>query len=1127
MKKYTTLQNKMASVIMIIAAFLLCFISCNTEDIDPNVPHIEVDQTIVDISGSGGEVVLNITSNRSWATSFVPNSEDWIITDKNSGKNDGQIALTIAPNTGTDRETTLRIATSSIYVDVRIRQTGDISTTVLYADDFGSGLTESPWPNVDAYTGYNITGAGASNVTYSAEGGAASVRGNSASTGYTGASGNHNIMMAAAGASFRINNINPLGNTSFNFSFGSNETNTTLQLYYSVDGTNWTDIPYTKTTVVWGLVEGVTFDIPTGSTQLFLKFTAAATTYGTRVDDVKLIGYVGTPSDLSISPSSLSFTAASETKSFNITSTKAWTVTVSSADTWCTVSAASGNNNAPIDVTVTANAGAQRTATITIATTDNSTTRTLTVTQTADAGDVIWLENVGTTASSGNPAVTAFTDWTKGGSGGGSVTYSGTNTSVRVSVPSIPTSGTPFYSGASGVNSVFFGAATSSFEATGITLSGVATASLTFGISKTTYTTTNVWDNINSGDITLYYAINGGAYTPVTWTHTLPTDNSITWVLATAVIPTAGATSLNLKWECTVASVVRLDDMKLVASGSGSTEYLSLSTNNLNFVAAGENKTFDITSNTAWTVSVPAADASWCHVSSASGNNDATITVTADSHTGTARSTTITVSGTGVANQTVAITQSAPETPSDLTKVEWDFSTLFSAPESGLTDMISSDASTSKLTTTANSGAFNAVLGSSAIYNYVVAGAGWDVIGKAWIMEIPVAGFTGGDVNVSFIPQSSNTGPRDFAVEWSADGTSWSTATAAQEYTVANSTGQNKTITITTSGITNKLYIRLITKSITAVNGSAVGSGGTSRLTGKVTIEKVSAPTQTLTVNPTSLSFVAAGENKTFDITSNTTWTVDVPTADATWCHVSSASGNNDATITVTADANTGAARNTTITISGVGVTPDKTVAISQAAGGGGTSTPFSATWNFNGITATWAADNSPCSTAPTLVGSIAIEENLTASNFLNTGSAANNSWGSTGFAANTATNTETTGIYATVKIKSATKSISISTISGNIRHSATGATKTAILYQIGSGSFTFAYNIDNGTGTAAAGNNISLDLSSITGLQNIPANTTVVIKLVPNTASADTGTWYLNSNTATMNALKIEGTEI
>ena len=87
-------------------------------------------------------------------------------------------------------------------------------------------------------------------------------------------------------------------------------------------------------------------------------------------------------------------------------------------------------------------------------------------------------------------------------------------------------------------------------------------------------------------------------------------------------------------------------------------------------------------------------------------------------------------------------------------------------------------------------------------------------------------------------------------------------------------------------------------------------------------------PDPTLSVSPNSLSFAAVGENKTFNITSNTSWTIS---SDQAWCTVDHTSGSNNGTITVKADENKNTiARSANITIS-YGTT-SKTVSVSQAA---------------------------------------------------------------------------------------------------------------------------------------------------------------------------------------------------
>jgi hypothetical protein len=86
------------------------------------------------------------------------------------------------------------------------------------------------------------------------------------------------------------------------------------------------------------------------------------------------------------------------------------------------------------------------------------------------------------------------------------------------------------------------------------------------------------------------------------------------------------------------------------------TATLSVSNNTLIIAApANSTQTFDITSNTTWTI---AKDQDWLSLDKTTGSNNATITLTADANpTLAARTATVTVSGTGVADKAINVTQ--------------------------------------------------------------------------------------------------------------------------------------------------------------------------------------------------------------------------------------------------------------------------------------------------------------------------------------------------------------------------------------------------------------------------------------------------------------------------------------
>jgi hypothetical protein len=788
---------------------------------------LSVAPTSLDFTAAAETKSFNITSTKTWT---VTSSETWCTVSPDNGSNNATISVTVVANTGAQRTATITVVADTETKTVAVTQ-AENAANIIWRENAGNAATASPWPSVGDYTGWQKEGAGAANVTYATEGPAASVRNSAPSSGYAGASGDCNVMMAAAGnSSFLINDINPMGATTLTLSFGSNETNETLQFFYSTNGTNWTEVGYSKTSTTWDLVS-LSFAIPAGSDRLYLKYTAAATTYATRVDDMKLVagGTVTTPPNPTVTTTDatgIGETTATVGGSY-IAGSDAITETGVEYKTGAgayTAQPAQGTAT-PFTVSLTGlTSGTEytfrayaKTAAGTFYGYEKLFSTTL------PAGAFIWKTNAGDMPVTSNTNVNDFPldRWSTTGSGADNVTYTneGGPVTIRTSNPSSE------YTGASGGNNVFFGTNTTGnpvFRVNNINVNGLTSATLTFGSYRS-----STYDNAG---LLLSYSSDGNTWTSVTYTR-----DAGSWTLANAVIPTGGTTTLYLKWEATVGSQYRIDDLALTSNGTvippGPSSTLTVNPATLEFVAAGEQKSFAINSNTSWTVT---SSETWCTVGTPSGSNDANISVTAVANTGTARSATITVSGTGVANQTVLVTQAAAASGPSFTKAEWDFSTLIGNTSTTVTSMVSSTGN-GTLTVTANSSSFTATTAPVATNRYVST-TNWGV-DKYWIMEIPVSGFTGGNVDVTFTPQGSNTGPRDFAIEWSANGSSWSTPSTAEQYEVKTS-GDNKTFTIAPSGLTTRLFIRLRVTSTTSVNGGTVASGGTSRLTGKVTVEK-------------------------------------------------------------------------------------------------------------------------------------------------------------------------------------------------------------------------------------------------------------------------------------------------
>jgi len=164
------------------------------------------------------------------------------------------------------------------------------------------------------------------------------------------------------------------------------------------------------------------------------------------------------------------------------------------------------------------------------------------------------------------------------------------------------------------------------------------------------------------------------AGTPLTLTGTVTptnaTNQTIVWSVANAGSTGASISGNTLNTTAAGAAQVRAtitngatastnytQDFTITVSPAGTTPtpVLSVSPASLTFSGANENQMFSITSNTGWTITGVAA---WLTVYPTSGNGDATITVTSTANTTLMqRTSTITVSGTGVASRTVSVTQ--------------------------------------------------------------------------------------------------------------------------------------------------------------------------------------------------------------------------------------------------------------------------------------------------------------------------------------------------------------------------------------------------------------------------------------------------------------------------------------
>ena len=452
-------------------------------------------------------------------------------------------------------------------------------------------------------------------------------------------------------------------------------------------------------------------------------------------------------------------------------------------------------------------------------------------------------------------------------------------------------------------------------------------------------------DVASSGTISVAIKLNGNTYTSITndaselsvgsWYSMASSGYSVT-------IPASDMDDLNLTGNFNVCVEITYSGTDSDLSNNShcipvtrqepSAYNLSVSPSSLSYAAAGETKTVTVTSNTSWTA---ISSASWLTVTPASGSNNGTITAVAAANTSTSqRTATITVSGTGVSAQTISVTQAGE-----------------SGGESGDCIVLHEDRFSS--TQPSIIGVQNG--------GYAFGSNSYGDLAKAELFELS------GDYNITSIDYlyvvDGTSGSITFKVWANNNGTPGSelasnTVTLSDLYNAGSGTGTSKqgiyTWTLTSPvAVSSNFFAGIDVSSATSYIGlasTARGSGYSNcnyefyngswglittswqgldaSMYVLPTVCPTSAPSYNLTVNPTSLSYAAAGESKTVTVTSNTSWTA---TSSASWLTISPASGSNNGTITAVAAANTTTSQRTaTITVSGTGVS-SQTISVTQA----------------------------------------------------------------------------------------------------------------------------------------------------------------------------------------------------
>ncbi len=287
---------------------------------------------------------------------------------------------------------------------------------------------------------------------------------------------------------------------------------------------------------------------------------------------------LGTP-DIAVSATEMTFEAAGGEQTLTVTATRDWMVETD-AD-WVVVSPESGAASAEaqtVTVSVLENTGLDREVDLKF--TIGMKSKYLTVSQAGPGGSaealIVYSNDFDISKAQNNsgwPYLDSNYDlWdNKKGTGSESVTYAfGGKMSVRTSGKlSNDGSGFSHYAG-SGMNKVFFGAATSIFKIQNITLDGAKTDyALSFGGQR--YTQDDASNVFSFDEFKVYVSNDAEKWVPVAMAFPADADLDGDWNLASSKITLpSGTEKLSIAFVCTKSSAYSIDDVLLeLASEAG------------------------------------------------------------------------------------------------------------------------------------------------------------------------------------------------------------------------------------------------------------------------------------------------------------------------------------------------------------------------------------------------------------------------------------------------------------------------------------------------------------------------------------------------------------------------------
>jgi hypothetical protein len=880
-----------------------------------NAPFLDVDPDTIHVGTNAGMVNFDIAANVDWN---ITDDAGWFSTDRTQGSGRVTVGISYLANASPQGRAGTVTVTGSNGVPVR--------TVVVIQAGLGTVLTATPDTLRVPNTAGNVTVNVASNILWSVS---------KTTTWIT-----LNPINGFGNGTTRVSyQANPLGSERIGYvilsglgapndtvvviqdaSPASLDVNpTTINVQASAGTTNF-DI---SGNVIWTTSVDVSWlsvnpSSGTGAVNVVINYQQNPTTQprtgtititgGNLTRTVTVVQAGGQPA-LSVDQTTINVGSPAGTTTFNITANIDWTGTVS--QTWARLVSASGSGSRTVTIEYDENPATQsRMATITIQGVGTGLSRSISLIQGA-AGAVLTVDpttiNVSASAGTSNVTITGNVGWTASddapwlsvapisGTGNGNLTATYTeNTTPQVRTATITMTG-------AGVNPLTI---TVTQAGAGAVLSvdrsavSVAAPAGSASVNVTSNTNWSVSEN-------------------VAWFSVSPASGTGSRALTINYDENLSTQSRNGTF---TVSASGLPDITVTVTQAGAAAFLTLSQTTFNVAAPAGSANVTVTANVNWTLN---ENSTWINVAPASGSSNGSFTISYDENLTTqSRSATITVSGNGIANQTITVTQA------------------------GATAILTVDPTSLSLPSTAGNGSVN-----------VTSNTTWTVTDDAtWLNIAPTSGSGNGTLNITF-DANATLANRTATITISGNGTPNRTISVTQAGIQAVLTVTPTTLNVSAqSGVTNfqidanidwtiRSQATWFTLSTTQGSGPAnvrinyQENTGTQSRSATITISSnnllpdrivtinQAGAQSVLTVTPTSLSLAAAAGSTTVNVSANVAWTA---TDNATWLSVTPASGTGNANLMVNYDANTGASpRTATITISSPGL-PDQVVNVMQ-----------------------------------------------------------------------------------------------------------------------------------------------------------------------------------------------------